>query len=275
MILAQITDTHIKAGRRLAYGRVDTAAFLTRTIDHVNALRPAVDAVILSGDLTDTGTPDEYATVREILAGLRPPWLAVPGNHDDRAALRAAFPAEVDARAVPGPFVQIVEDRFPLRLIGLDTTVPGRPHGQLCADRLAWLDARLAEAPGHPTLVFQHHPPFETGIRHMDVQNLRDAEALFAVLSRHAQVRHVACGHVHRAIETTLRGIGVSIAPSPAHAVTLDLDPGAAPSFTMDPPMLRLFRFDPVTGALTSHLSPVGRFDGPHPFFTPDGALVD
>jgi 3',5'-cyclic AMP phosphodiesterase CpdA len=273
MILAQLTDLHIKAGGRLAYGRVDTAAFLAAAVDHLNAFRPAVDAVILSGDLTDGGTREDSAALRDLLGALRPPWLAVPGNHDDRAALRATFPVEIDARSEAGPFVQVVEDRFPLRLIGLDTTMPGQPHGHLCAERLAWLDARLAEAPETPTLIFQHHPPFATGLRHMDVQNLRAADALFAVLAHHPQVRHIACGHVHRAVETTIRGIGVSIAPSPAHAVTLDFDPDAAPSFTLEPPMIRLFRLDPG-GMLTSHLSPVGRFDGPHPFFTPDGGLI-
>ncbi|WP_299441337.1 phosphodiesterase [uncultured Rhodospira sp.] len=273
MILAQLTDLHIKAGRHLAYGRVDTADFLARAIDHLNALRPAVDAVLLSGDLTDGGTPEDSSALRDLLGALRAPWLAVPGNHDDRASLRATFPEGIDRRAAPGPFLLVVEDRFPLRLIGLDTTVPGQPHGHLCAERLAWLDARLAEAPAKPTLIFQHHPPFETGLCHMDVQNLRTADALFEVLARHPQVRHVACGHVHRAVETTIRGIGVSIAPSPAHAVTLDFHPDAAPSFTMDPPMIRLFRLDPA-GLLTSHLSAVGRFDGPHPFFAPDGGLI-
>ena len=91
MIVAQLTDAHIKAGRRIAYGRVDTAAMLETAVAHVNALRPAIDAVIVTGDLTDQGHPDEYAAIRPILDELSMPWHVVPGNHDDRDNFLRAF----------------------------------------------------------------------------------------------------------------------------------------------------------------------------------------
>ena len=271
MIIAQLTDPHVKAGRALAYGRVDTAAALERAVDHVNGLVPRADIALVTGDLTDTGSPAEFGEVRPILDRLDCPYFVIPGNHDRTDTMRAAF-ADLGYLPADGFLHYAVED-YPLRLIGLDSTVPGAPHGTLCADRLAWLDRTLSGAPDRPTLLFMHHPPFVTGIGHMDVQNMQASEALFEVLAGHPQVRHVACGHVHRAIDTTIGGIGVSIAPNGAHSVSLDLGADAPSSFTVEPPALRLFRF--ANSMLVSHIAHIGRFDGPHPFFAEDGSLID
>lgn len=272
MILAQLTDSHLKAGGRPAYGRVDTAACLRRAVAAINAFAPAVDAVIFSGDLTDAGSAEEFAAVAEVLADLRPPVFAVPGNHDRRDTLRGAF-AAAGFHDPAVAFCAGVAEGFPLRLIGLDSSVPGAPHGEIGAAQLDWLAARLAERPEAPTLVFVHHPPLNVGIRHMDVQNLRDGRRLLQLLARHPQMLHLACGHVHRAISATVGGVAVSVAPSPAHAVDLDLDPAAPPGFRLEPPMLRLFRF--ADGVLVSHLGVVDAAPGPFPFFDARGALID
>ena len=273
MIIAQITDTHVRAGGRIAYGKVDTAAMLEAVVAHVNSLRPTVDIVIVTGDLTDRGKPEEYGAVRFILEKLSMPWHVVPGNHDDRDNfLRAFFDHEYLADSEN--FVHYAVENQPLRLIGVDTTNAGEPHGFLPPERLKWLDECLHLAPCKPTMLFMHHPPFETGIRHMDVQNLLNADDLFAILSEHSQVLHVACGHVHRASETCIDGIAVSIAPNAAHSSTLDLDPNGPSSFTMDPPAIRLFHFSDDC-KLVTHLSFIGKFDGPHPYFYPNGELVD
>jgi len=272
MLIAQLTDTHIKPAGEAAYGKVDTAAFLRRAVAHINDLRPTVAAVFVTGDLADRGLDTEYDLLAEILSGLAAPVYLAAGNHDRRAGIRAAFPGH-DYLTGDGDFIHYVADLGGLRAVVMDSSVSGKPYGQFCAARLDWLDRTLAQAPDQLTMVFQHHPPFETGIRHMDVQNLQVPEAYLAVLARHPQVAHVACGHVHRASETTLQGIAMSIAPSPAHAVTLDLDPNGPPSFTMEPPLLRLFHVVPG-GGVVSHLSPVGNFDGPHPFFAEDGKML-
>lgn len=272
MIVAQLTDSHLKAGNRIAYGRVDTAAFLARAVARINAFTPAVDAVIFSGDLTDTGGPGEFAALRAILDELRAPVFAVPGNHDRRDTLREAF-ADTGFHADGTPFCAGVAEDFPLRLIGLDSSVPGKPHGELGRAQRDWLAETLEARPDAPTLVFVHHPPFLTGIRHMDVQNLADGEALIDLLARHAQVLHLACGHLHRAIAAEVGGVSVSIGPSPAHSVALDLDPDGPPGFSMEPPMLRLFRF--AGGRLVSHLLFVDVPEGPFPFFDAAGKLID
>jgi len=273
MLLAQITDPHIKKGRGLAYGHVDTAAFLEAVVKHLNAFIPDVDAVIVTGDLTDQGQSEEYAAIRPILDELSMPWYVIPGNHDHRENLIQAF-SDHDYLAQCSGFVQYAVDDYPVRLIGLDTLEVGEPYGYLCQDRLSWLDTCLNEKPDKPTMLFLHHPPFAIGIQHMDVQRLQNADDLFQVLAGHSQVRHVACGHVHRASETCINGIAVSIAPNSAHSVTLDMKQDGLSSFTMEPPAVRMFRIGDG-GNIVTHISYIGAFDGPHPFFAADGSLVD
>lgn len=273
MLLAQITDPHIKADRKLAYGRVDTATHLETVVRHINDFSPKIDAVIVTGDLTDKGGPEEFAIVKSILEALSMPWYGVPGNHDQRDNFFQAF-AGYSYLSNCDDFVQYSIEDYPIRLIGLDTMVNGEPHGFLCSQRLAWLDACLQEYPHKPTLIFQHHPPFKTGIGHMDVQNLRNSAELFKILEGHPQVRHIACGHVHRPSQTCIGGIAVSIAPNAAHSTTLDLDPNGPSTFTFDPPAVRLFNIGDDNNVVT-HLSFIGNFDGPHPYFADDGSLVE
>ena len=273
MIIAQLTDTHVKAGGRLAYGRSDTVAALTLAVDHLNNLNPRVDAVIVSGDLVDSAKAEDYVTLRPLLDRLSMPWFAVPGNHDGREAFRQCF-SDYDWMPAQG-FIQFVIDSFPVRLIGLDSLVEGRPHGALCEARLAWLDDCLSQNQDKPVLVFLHHPPFRTGIHHMDVQRLLDAEPFATVIECHPQVRHIACGHVHRAIQSRFAGVVATIAPSPAHAVRLDLSLDAVPQFDFEPPAVRLFYWHEEERTLVTHLSFIGAFDGPYPFFDAAGAPID
>ena len=141
---------------------------------------------VATGDLVDAGTEAEYAYLRALLAPLDMPVYVIPGNHDARDALRSAF-ADDGYLPAKGPFLQYAIEDFPVRILALDTLVPGAPGGRLCAERLAWLEARLAEAPQRPTVILMHHPPFETGILHMDAMNCAGGEALGQVIARHPQ----------------------------------------------------------------------------------------
>jgi 3',5'-cyclic AMP phosphodiesterase CpdA len=201
------------------------------------------------------------------------PFYLIPGNHDDRAALRAAFPEHGYLRT-GGEFIHYAIETFPVRLIGLDSTVPGAPGGLMCEQRLAWLDATLARAPERPTLLYMHHPPFITGIEHMDVQNCANAEALGALVQRHPQVFRLLCGHVHRSITMQWHGITASIGPSPSHAVALDLRHGGTPALVLEPPACALHHWRAGNG-LVSHLSYIGDYGGSHPFYDSDGRLID
>ena len=273
MIIAQITDTHIKADGKLAYRKVDSAKALRDCVDHVNELVPRPDAVIMTGDLADVGRPSEYAAFRKIADRLAMPFFVIPGNHDERGAFRDAFADQAYLQRC-GDFLQYAIEDYPIRLVGLDTTVPGEPFGMMCDARLAWLDDCLRQAPDRPTLVFMHHPPFLTGIEHMDVQNCRNDDALGAVLARHPQVRQLTCGHIHRPIQLNWHGLTASIGPSPSHSVALDLRPKGPSAFVLDPPACQIF-YEAGDGNLVGHLSFIGNFDGPHPFFDASGAIIE
>ncbi|HUN53074.1 MAG TPA: phosphodiesterase [Candidatus Sulfotelmatobacter sp.] len=272
MLIAQITDTHIKPEGRLAYRVVDTEPCLARCVAAVEAGRPKPDVVLMTGDLVDAGRPEEYARLRRLIAPLSMPVYLIPGNHDKRGALRAAFP---DHRYLPvdGEFLHYTVEDWPLRLIGLDTLVPGCGHGALCAERLAWLERQLAAAPERPTVVFMHHPPFATGIAHMDEIALAEPEKFAAIIARHPQVERVLCGHVHRSIQVRFHGTVASVAPSSAHQVALDLRPEGAAAFMLEPPGYQLHLWQPGTGLVT-HTAAVGDFAGPYPFFDPQGRLI-
>jgi 3',5'-cyclic-AMP phosphodiesterase len=191
------------------------------------------------------------------------PVYLIPGNHDDRGALVAAFTAH---RYLPRDgFVQYVVDAGPLRLIALDTLVPGKGSGWLCAERLAWLASQLDEAPARPTIILMHHPPFRTGIAHMDRLGLDNAEAFATVVRRHPQIEAIVCGHLHRPIQTRWNGTIAMTSPSTAHQVALDLRPDAPSAFMMEPPAFLLHVWHADTGVIT-HTSYIGGFDGPYPF---------
>jgi 3',5'-cyclic AMP phosphodiesterase CpdA len=162
MLLAQISDLHVVAKGRKFYDRIDTPAFLARAVAHLNALDPRPDFVWITGDLVDQGSPAEYAHLRDILAGLQMRWAVMPGNHDERSNLRQAF----DETRLPrtGEFLQYAIDDLPLRLLALDTLIPGESSGRLCQARLDWLSDRLEERPERPTIIAMHHPPFLTDL---------------------------------------------------------------------------------------------------------------
>lgn len=275
MLLAQISDLHIKRPGALAYRRVDTGAYLARCIAALNALEPRPDAVIMTGDLVDQGDPEQYEHLKTLLAPLQIPYFLLVGNHDDRTALRAAFPNRPELRS-GGEFVQYTVDVGALRIIALDSLVPRQSAGNLCDARLAWLAAQLEAAKGKPTVVALHHPPFACGIGHMDELRLEPAAAdkLAALIARYPNVERVICGHVHRPMFVRFGGTIASAAPSPAHQVELDLRDEAPSAFVMEPPAYALHHYDPATGIVTHHAY-VDKADGPYPFYEPEGDLID
>jgi len=264
MLIAQITDLHILPEGQLAFGHVDTAACLARAVAGLGKLDPRPDLVVATGDLVHAGSAAEYAHLRRLLAPLDLPLFLLPGNHDSRTALPVAFP---DHAYLPrdGGFLQYCVEDWPLRLIALDTIIPGEDGGRLCEQRLAWLAARLAEQPERPTLIMMHHPPFATGIEHMDGMALEAPERFAAIVASHGKVARVICGHVHRSIQSAFAGTIASIAPSTAHQVMLDLTPDGEARFTREPPGFHLHLWREETGLVT-HTAFSGEFPGPYPF---------
>jgi 3',5'-cyclic AMP phosphodiesterase CpdA len=160
-----------------------------------------------------------------------------------------------------------------VRLVALDSTVPRESGGALAASQLAWLDRTLAAKPRTPTIVALHHPPFWTGIGHMDRVRLANPRELEQVIARHSQVERVISGHLHRAIVTRFGGTIATTCPSPSHQVALDLADDAASQFVMEPPAFQLHLWLEGKGVIT-HTAAIGEFGGPFPFYE-GGVLID
>lgn len=277
-LLVQLSDTHIRLPGQLAYRRVDTSAFLERAVAAVLRLPQPADAVVVTGDLTDFGRLAEYEQLRALLAPLSCPVYLMPGNHDDPAEMRRAFPqhAYLAQRTAddPGAGIDFAVDLGGWRLVALDSSVTKAPHGEIDDGQLAWLAATLAQAPTTPTVLALHHPPFATRIGHMDDIGLRHGgEALAAIVRGHRQVERVISGHLHRSIQARWAGTVAMTSPSTAHQVALDLAADAASAFVMEPPGFLIHAFT-GTGPIVSHLAFTAAFDGPHPFHDAVG-LID
>jgi 3',5'-cyclic-AMP phosphodiesterase len=254
MIIAQITDMHVVAQGQLCYGQLPTNERLREAVAHINALVPRPDVVIASGDLTDHGTEEEYVALRDILSPLIPPVYVIPGNHDRRDVLLRAFADHAYLPRPGAPFAHYAIDDYPVRMIGVDTSVPEHHHGMMCDARLTWLEATLRTEPERPTLIFMHHPPFRTGVRWMDAAGLHGGRKMEAVVARHPQVRRVVCGHIHRSIQAGWGGTVVCTAPSTSHQVALNLSDTGGYELAMEPPAVQLHVLDPSYG-IVSHLS--------------------
>lgn len=250
MLIAQITDLHVVEENAKAYGgKVDSNALLAAAIDRLNRLSPQPDLVIATGDLADHGRAEEYLKLRELLARIHAPVAVVIGNHDKRETFRSEL-GHFEYLPKSG-FLHYVLETRPVRVIALDSTSDHRHDGDFCAERAAWLDARLSEAPEAPTLIALHHPPFDTGIKWMDGQGAAWAKPLVEVIAKHPNIVRLICGHLHRPIFTEVAGRAVTVSPSTAHQVALDLSPDfdimkQLPEFEMEPPGLQLHSWDGV-----------------------------
>ena len=267
MLIAQLTDLHIRPPGQAANRVAETNMLVERAFRAVAAFTPRPDVILLTGDLTECGLDAEYANLaRMIRCHLTPPVFVIPGNHDRRENLRKELEHLPGVTADPF-YVQYAVEDFPVRLVMLDTAVPGSAAGELRPEQLQWLDRTLAQAPHKPTMIGMHHPPFSCGITHMDRIRLNNVAAFAEVVARHKQVERIVCGHHHRAITTKLAQAIASISPSVAHQVEMSLradDPGA---FIFEPPAFQLHRWAPEDG-IVSHTVYVEHFPGPFPFLT-------
>ncbi len=260
VLIAQMTDIHIGFAPDEHPEELNLTRFratLARLL--YGPTRP--DMLVLSGDITDHGDPESFAKTVELLADCPFPVLPMVGNHDSRTGLLGAFPQV--AAAQDGFLHYVIDAPLGLRIICLDTLEDGRHGGAFCELRAAWLAARLAEAPGTPTLIFMHHPPVIAGIDWMDpapdepwVIRLRD------VLTGQHQVQAIHCGHLHRPIVTRFAGIPLGVTPSVAPLVAMELSPidqhvpDNRELITAEPPTYALHRWDGTS--LVTHYERVG-----------------
>ncbi|GAA3080869.1 phosphodiesterase [Streptosporangium carneum] len=243
LTLAHVSDIHIDDSPR----SVERTRAVMR---HLENLPGPLDAVIVTGDIADHGSTEEYEVARELLAS-RHPTVLCPGNHDSRAAFRKVLLGQDG----DGPVNQV------LRLDGLtvalcDSSVPGRPEGLLEEETLVWLDSVLAESSQTPVIVGMHHPAVALGIPYVDGIGLREPERLEAVLRRHPQAVAVLAGHAHTPASTWFAGRPLLVAPGVINTALIPAEARERYPVDLDlPPQIALHVF--AEGRLTTHIRPI------------------
>lgn len=250
-LLAQLSDPHMRVGA----GDRGSATALSAAVRAVLALRPLPEAVLVTGDIADTGATSEYERARELLAPLSMPVHVLAGNHDDRDALRDQFPEVPPANGSGAP-MQYTARVGDLRIVACDTTRPGRDDGALDGGRLEWLEAQLLADRQTPTVVAMHHPPVTVGLPVLDAIGLPegDRRALAELLGRAPHVRRVVAGHVHRTAFGALGGCGVLACTSSHEQARLEI---GAPELTFVDEPAAFALHAAVDGGLVSHVQPI------------------
>jgi len=245
MIIAQISDTHINLDTPDSDQRLRDFA---RTVADINALDPAPDVVVHSGDIVHNGRKDEYARAAAILAKLRAPVYVMPGNKDDRANLREAFSADGYFSA-SSPFLDYAIEDFPVRLIALDTLSEGSNKGEFCADRVRRAIELIDAETTKPIAVFTHHPPFEVlvGPERFHFESQEEMQRLREALQRSGRVIAVISGHVHRGTAGAVGDITATVMP----CIATPLRKGEYPSAMKSRPVYHIHRYDPAWGFST------------------------
>ncbi|MFC4139046.1 MULTISPECIES: phosphodiesterase [unclassified Microbacterium] len=220
--IIHLSDPHLLAGGARHAGGADSDANLERTLQAVRRVHPAPSAIVVTGDLTDFGEPDAYRRLRAALepvaAELGCPIVWVAGNHDERPAMRAElFDAEATEEPVTG-----VWNLDGLRLIALDSSVPGWHHGDLDVEQLDWLAEQLRTHAPHGTLLALHHPPLPSHLPLFDILELRHQDE-FADVVRGTDVRGILAGHLHYSSSGMFAGVPVSVASSTCYSMNVAL----------------------------------------------------
>jgi 3',5'-cyclic AMP phosphodiesterase CpdA len=222
MKVVVLTDTHfVPAGRRLY--ALDPAAQLEEAVHAINRDNVDLTFVIVMGDLAHWGEQGAYEALKQALAGLTTPIILMMGNHDRREPFRAVFQQGDDDG---NGFVQSARLLDQATIITLDTLGESRDGhaGRLCTKRLSFLEDALRRAPpDKPVLLFQHHPPLDIGLPHMDPFKLRQSEDEWNAFERTRRPDFMFFGHVHRPVSGVWRGVPFHIQRATSHQVAFDL----------------------------------------------------
>ncbi len=248
MLIAHLSDLHITGTdpETRRNRRAITA------IERVANLQPGADCLLVSGDLVENGSREEYQFLHTQFQKLHLPIYVVLGNHDERANFRAIFANYPGMAQSSGP-VHYCIDQWPVQIIALDTLIEGRADGRLEPEALAWLSATLARAPHKPTLILMHHPPSAIGLVGLDNIRLNEGrEAFTKIIAANPQIERILCGHVHRASHTRFAGTIVSTSSATGMQSHLDFSTDAKAVMIGEPACLQLHINLPNQG-LVSH----------------------
>ncbi|MEO7146659.1 MAG: phosphodiesterase [Terrimesophilobacter sp.] len=223
--ILHLSDTHFLAGEDPLYGLVDSESRLRQLFDELEASGSRPEAIVFTGDLADNGEPDAYAKLRAIVEpaahrlGAQVIW--VMGNHDDRRAFRGSLLGEAPA----GTPIDRVDDINGLRIITLDSTVPGHHYGDVSDAQLVWLGSVLSTPAPHGTILAMHHPPIPCVLDLAVTVELRRQKHLAAVI-RGSDIRSIIAGHLHYSATAMFAGIPVSVASATCYTQDLNVPLG-------------------------------------------------
>jgi 3',5'-cyclic AMP phosphodiesterase CpdA len=255
MLIAQLSDSHIRLGPLAG----ETAAHLHRALGRALGLRPAPDCVVITGDVVDNGMTEEYQAFLAIAEGYPLPIHLAVGNHDDARTMVQVFGKTGYLGNAESAYYSV--DYLELRLIFLDSAVPGSMAGHLPAEQLQWLDRTLADRADVPAFVCLHHPPIDVGMPFLDRIKLDNPDALQAVLTKHPHAQRILAGHVHRTVIGSFAGTTVTVAPSTFRQSAIDLQTDGPSGYVHEPAGLLLHLVD--SGTCTTHLVPTMHAGGP------------
>lgn len=224
-VIAHISDTHFLAAERPLYGAIDTDSNLGVALDQLERSGANPEAIVITGDLADLAEPDAYerlkAQFEPVAERLGAQIIWVMGNHDERPEFSSAFFGEQTTE----PLDRVYRVGG-LRIIALDSTVPGYHHGELTLEQLDWLRDELKTPAPEGTLIALHHPPIPTPIEIMAIIELQDQDR-FAEVIRGTDVRGILAGHLHYSTSGTFAGVPVSVASATCYAIDNSGGPGS------------------------------------------------
>ncbi|WP_344933552.1 phosphodiesterase [Sphaerisporangium flaviroseum] len=241
--IAHVSDVHLD-------GSPQSAERTERVVRHLSGLPGPIDAVLVTGDIADHGTVEEYEIARELLR-FPYPTLICPGNHDSRPEFRKVLLGETSGSDAGAPVNQVL--RFGGVTVALcDSSIPGRDDGYLEDETLRWL-AEVLESSAGPVIVGMHHQPVPVGVPYVDDIRLNEPERLEELLRAYPQIVGVLVGHVHTAAATVFAGLPVYVAPGVASTVLLPQESSAWPPIDRTLPPGFALHVLSDDGRLTTH----------------------
>ncbi|MET3924225.1 phosphodiesterase [Devosia sp. 2618] len=252
MLIAHISDFHVFASApETSLVRADAEAAARKVVADLVAFTPKIEAVCFTGDLTDGGSDADYALLKDILSPITVPVFVIPGNHDKRDTLRAAFS---DLPFTSASTLHYEAEVGGVRILALDTLIDGKVAGQLDAEQLAWLRRKLETVTDGLTLILMHHPAFPSGIKGLDDMSLIiGADELGEIVRNYSGNLRILSGHIHRPYQAIWNGVFAAVGGSPAFQIDLDLDQThAEPGIVSEPYAYYIHRLN-ESGGLSVH----------------------
>jgi Icc protein len=240
--VVQITDSHLgdQPGDDLL--GMDTDHSLEQVLALICAERPQQELLLATGDISNCGSIASYRRFQQLTHGLAQQSLWLPGNHDTPASMKAALcPPLADGGQTDAAELSRNVQIGDWQILMLNSSAAGVVGGILSDTELAFLDKSLAESIATHSLICLHHHPIAIGCDWLDQQVVSNADAFFACLDRHPQVRGVIWGHVHQAIEQQRNGVHLLATPS------------TCVQFAANSPDFKLARLNPAYRWLALH----------------------